>query len=112
MLRIVIYLMYPLFSKVSTVRTHEVIQTISASFNRQQKFCSQCYHALDLSTNLPKLYVWNVLINEGASILLTSAKNICCSVSECSTLTHRTNASCSLNEKSDEEIDEIKTTVG
>lgn len=54
-------------------------------FNHQQKFCSEGHHTLDLSTNLPKLQVWNMLINNAASSLLTPVINICCSVNECST---------------------------
>lgn len=35
---------------------------------------------LDLSPNLPKLQVWNVLTNDTACSLLTPVINICCSV--------------------------------
>lgn len=53
----------------------------------------------------------SALINEAAAILLTSAPNICCGVEECSTLTHHTNPPYNVDEKCDEEIKEIQTTV-
>lgn len=60
--------------------TCEAAQIVRPCFRHQQKFCSEGHHMLDLSPNLPKLQVWNVLTNNTACSLLIPVTNICCSV--------------------------------
>lgn len=72
------------------------------SFCRQQKkFCPECCHAVDLGANLPKLYVWNMLINEAASILLFAVTHICSRAKESSRLPCQTSALYNLDNKPD-----------
>lgn len=60
---------------------------------------------MDLNANLPKLNVWNMLINKAASILVTSATtNICGSVTERGALIHPTGAVRALDETSDRRL--------
>lgn len=56
---------------------------------------------MDLGTNLPKLYVWNMLINEAASILLFAATHICSRAKESSRLPCQTSALHNLDNKPD-----------